>query len=88
VSFHPSIPSFRRSDIADPDKTRLEQPWIYEEPPPPLAESNVDEAPGPGLDGVQDSAPGYQTPPRENSGTGSNSTSSQVSLGDTHIWRE
>ncbi|KAK4044346.1 hypothetical protein C8A01DRAFT_31399 [Parachaetomium inaequale] len=89
----------RRASTVDEDREKglrfvnpslvvpLEQPWIYEDPPPPLVESDVDEAPGPGLGG-QDSAPGYETPPRGTGGTGSNSTSSQVSLGDTHIWRE
>ncbi|KAK4144829.1 uncharacterized protein C8A04DRAFT_27326 [Dichotomopilus funicola] len=74
----------------------LEQPWIYEDPPPPLVDTDTDEAPdqpphnsdnnrnnnnSPHYNGS-----GYQTPPR---GAGANSsTASSVSLGDTHIWRE
>ncbi|KAK4156648.1 hypothetical protein C8A00DRAFT_40942 [Chaetomidium leptoderma] len=63
----------------------LEQPWIYHDPPPALVESNPDDILGPGLD-LLDSNPGTETPPR---GTGpSSNSSSSVSLGDTHIWRD
>ncbi|KAL2135002.1 hypothetical protein VTI74DRAFT_10137 [Chaetomium olivicolor] len=87
----------RRGSTVDEDKEKglqfvnpslvvpLEQPWIYQDPPPPLVGSEAEDVLVPGLDG-QESQPGYETPPR---GTGvSSNSSSSVSLGDTHIWRD
>ena len=65
----------------------LEQPWIYEDPPPPLVDSDVDEVPDLGLDGLNGES-GYDTPPRRRVASSNNSESSSVSLGDTHIWRD
>ncbi|KAH6650439.1 hypothetical protein F5144DRAFT_556195 [Chaetomium tenue] len=60
----------------------LEQPWIYEEAPPPLLISDTGSLPG--------SDSGQGTPRRRSGGVGggSSNSSSSVSLGDTHIWRE
>ncbi|KAK4098574.1 DUF221-domain-containing protein [Parathielavia hyrcaniae] len=64
----------------------LEQPWIYQDPPPPLVDrDHDDDIPEPQVDS-QNSEPGSQTPPRR-AGT-STTSSSSVSLGDTHIWRD
>ena len=64
------------------DFDRLEQPWIYEEPPPLSVDSDSGSVPG--------SDPGQSTPRRQAGGVGggSSNSSSSVSLGDTHIWRE
>ncbi|KAL7629539.1 hypothetical protein AAE478_001060 [Parahypoxylon ruwenzoriense] len=61
----------------------LEQPWIYQDPPPILQGSPVDSNSGSvsGNDGSNGT-----TPPRVNSGPGS--VSSSFSLGDTHVWRD
>ncbi|KAK3300675.1 uncharacterized protein B0H64DRAFT_352313 [Chaetomium fimeti] len=60
----------------------LEQPWIYEDAPPPLVGSGAGSSPG--------NTPGRGTPTRGTGGIGggSSNSSSSVSLGDTHIWRE
>ncbi|KAL2193703.1 hypothetical protein P885DRAFT_80928 [Corynascus similis CBS 632.67] len=62
----------------------LEQPWIYDEPPPPLADSDSEDVRGPGADG-QTSQSGAQTP--LGGGIASSQSSSSFSLGDTHVWR-
>ncbi|KAK3393340.1 hypothetical protein B0H63DRAFT_425229 [Podospora didyma] len=82
----------------------LEQPWIYQDPPPPLSESDA----GDGLEfNVRGSEREYEpdttgagtssslrgpsrnaAPPRVGTGASSNSSATSVSLGDTHIWRE
>ncbi|KAI1739398.1 DUF221-domain-containing protein [Xylaria scruposa] len=59
----------------------LEQPWIYQDPPPPLSPEQYSTA---------DSLVRYEdqnfTTPEHNNTTAS--TSSSFSLGDTHVWRE
>ncbi|KAL2170787.1 hypothetical protein VTG60DRAFT_4442 [Thermothelomyces hinnuleus] len=87
----------RRTSTVDEDREKglrfvnpslvapLEQPWIYEEPPPPLADSDADDASGDGAD-VHEHQPGYQTPLA--GGVASSQSSSSFSLGDTHVWRE
>ncbi|KAL2021369.1 hypothetical protein VTK56DRAFT_7234 [Thermocarpiscus australiensis] len=69
----------------------LEQPWIYQDPPPPLVDPDVGDAPGP-IFNRQGGEHAYErslqgTEGGRASGASSNSSSS-VSLGDTHIWRE
>ncbi|KAK1757856.1 calcium permeable stress-gated cation channel 1 [Echria macrotheca] len=79
----------------------LVQPWIYKEPPPPLP-SSLETGDGLEYDGrgnnrgaeyeVQQpdvsapEAPGNNRPAR--GASASSNSSSSVSLGDTHIWRE
>ncbi|KAH6854070.1 hypothetical protein B0I37DRAFT_360997 [Chaetomium sp. MPI-CAGE-AT-0009] len=60
----------------------LEQPWIYQEAPPPLIISDTGSTPA--------STSGRNTPSRRAGGLGggSSNSSSSVSLGDTHIWRD
>ncbi|GAB1310685.1 Calcium permeable stress-gated cation channel 1 [Madurella fahalii] len=69
----------------------LEQPWIYQDPPPAQVsfEAN-DGASTPGSHQSGNSGgPGYATPPRnEGNSRASSNSSSVLSLGDTHIWRE
>ncbi|KAK7951370.1 uncharacterized protein PG986_007098 [Apiospora aurea] len=94
----------RRMSTIDEDKEKglrfvnpsmtapLEQPWVYQDPPPPLSPDesavafmddliDVDE----GVDDV-----GRRTPPSEVNGrnSGINSGSSSFSFGDTHVWRD
>ncbi|KAI5927844.1 hypothetical protein F4810DRAFT_288907 [Camillea tinctor] len=61
----------------------LEQPWIYEDPPPPLSppESLTSNAEVPNGSGSSRE----ETPERYNP---TESVSSSFSLGDTHVWRE
>ncbi|KAI0857918.1 DUF221-domain-containing protein [Xylaria cubensis] len=59
----------------------LEQPWIYQDPPPPLSPEEIS---------TTDSLVRYEdqdftTPEHNNTIV---STSSSLSLGDTHVWRE
>jgi calcium permeable stress-gated cation channel len=74
---------------------RLEQPWIYRDPPPPLVESETGDILEFDVRGSQRECENeYQ---QEASGSGANrdargatvssNSSSSVSLGDTHIWR-
>ncbi|KAH8890467.1 DUF221-domain-containing protein [Thozetella sp. PMI_491] len=62
----------------------LVQPWIYHDPPPLQSEGSESE------NGTNFSPPQLGPPAREdsaNAGAGGSTTSS-VSLGDTHIWRD
>ncbi|KAK4129091.1 DUF221-domain-containing protein [Parathielavia appendiculata] len=89
--------TLRRGSTVDEDREKglrfvnpslvcpLEQPWIYRDPPPPLVDRDDDGVSPPWVD-RQNSEPGYETPAR-GPGSSTNSSSS-VSLGDTHIWRE
>ncbi|KAK0624831.1 hypothetical protein B0T17DRAFT_590638 [Bombardia bombarda] len=69
----------------------LEQPWIYQDPPPPLTTSESESGdyryPQP-----EDAAPeiyGDETVgTRPGAASAASNSSSAVSLGDTHIWRE
>ncbi|KAI1384947.1 DUF221-domain-containing protein [Hypoxylon trugodes] len=87
----------RRMSTIDEDKEKgmrfinpslvvpLEQPWIYQDPPPPLEESSVDSSTG-SVNGNGDSR---ITTPLRNAGLGSGgSVASSFSLGDTHVWRD
>ncbi|KAL2154574.1 hypothetical protein VTH82DRAFT_3250 [Thermothelomyces myriococcoides] len=67
----------------------LEQPWVYEEPPPPLVSTDADDASGDAAEAETNEheyQPGYQTPLV--GGITSSQSSSSFSLGDTHVWRE
>ncbi|KAK3329903.1 hypothetical protein B0H66DRAFT_542322 [Apodospora peruviana] len=83
----------------------LEQPWIYQDPPPPLTESeNGGDNDDGGVNGLDDRdfEPGASTwvsrpaagdsstvkPAGGEGGTARTNSSSSVSLGDTHIWRD
>ncbi|OTA98191.1 hypothetical protein M426DRAFT_326190 [Hypoxylon sp. CI-4A] len=60
----------------------LEQPWVYEDPPPLIDESSSESNRG-SMNGSE----GYRgETPLSNDGLGS--VSSSFSLGDTHIWRD
>ncbi|KAJ8128981.1 hypothetical protein O1611_g4649 [Lasiodiplodia mahajangana] len=59
----------------------LEQPWIYQDPPPPLSPAESADAYTPNHTEDRD----IRTSQRYNTTV---STSSSLSLGDTHIWRE
>lgn len=61
----------------------LEQPWIYQDPPPPVEVSPTESNTG----SVSGNEEGIARIPR-NFSTGLGSVSSSFSLGDTHIWRE
>ncbi|KAI1764508.1 DUF221-domain-containing protein [Hypoxylon sp. FL1150] len=63
--------------------TPLEQPWVYQDPPPLLYESSTDSNTG-SVSGNNDS----RTPVARNDSNGLGSVSSSISLGDTHIWRD
>ncbi|KAI2463598.1 DUF221-domain-containing protein [Annulohypoxylon bovei var. microspora] len=61
----------------------LEQPWIYQDPPPLLSESSVDS----NTESVNGNGSSQAaTPPLNNNGLGS--VASSFSLGDTHVWRD
>nr|CDP22915.1 Putative protein of unknown function [Podospora anserina S mat+] len=82
----------------------LEQPWIYQDPPPPLTEENdslefaiggsegeYSYGAGPSIRSRRDETrvEGIATrPPGPGSGAASSNSSSSISLGDTHIWRQ
>ncbi|KAI0890152.1 DUF221-domain-containing protein [Annulohypoxylon maeteangense] len=61
----------------------LEQPWVYQDPPPLLENSSVDSNTG-SISGNGSSQ--AATPLRNNNGLGS--VASSFSLGDTHVWRD
>ncbi|KAK0731013.1 hypothetical protein B0H67DRAFT_528330 [Lasiosphaeris hirsuta] len=72
----------------------LQQPWIYKDPPPPLAESEAgddsprdSDAPASEREYEPEFQRGLGGGRASRAGTSSNSSSS-VSLGDTHIWRD
>jgi hypothetical protein len=65
---------------------RLERPWIYQEPPPPISdesEENGDVSASAGGNGNRGESSGVLT-----HRSTAESASSSLSLGDTHIWRE
>ncbi|KAK8049629.1 hypothetical protein PG994_011359 [Apiospora phragmitis] len=69
----------------------LEQPWVYQDPPPPLSPDESAVAFTDDLDdveGVDDVS--RRTPLNETNGrnSGINSGSSSFSFGDTHVWRD
>lgn len=85
----------RRMSTVDEDKEKgmkfvnpnliapLEQPWIYEDPPPLLYESSTDSN--------TESVSGNdvsRAPSGQNDSNGLGSVSSSFSLGDTHVWRD
>ncbi|XXG94199.1 hypothetical protein Hte_000452 [Hypoxylon texense] len=85
----------RRMSTVDEDKEKgmkfvnpnlvapLEQPWIYQDPPPLLYESSTDSN--------TESVSGNnvsRAPSTENDSNGLGSVSSSFSLGDTHVWRD
>ncbi|KAK6087272.1 hypothetical protein SCUP234_01903 [Seiridium cupressi] len=89
----------RRMSTVDEDKEKgmtfvnpslvmpLEQPWVYQDPPPPLLPEESTNIPyrddptnGAGNEGI--------VPSNENGLGTVRSESSSVSLGDTHIWRD
>ncbi|KAI1779545.1 DUF221-domain-containing protein [Hypoxylon cercidicola] len=85
----------RRMSTIDEDKEKgmkfvnpnlvapLEQPWVYQDPPPLPYESSTDSntASVSGNDG-------NRAPSERNDGNGLGSVSSSFSLGDTHVWRD
>lgn len=80
--------------LANAVPDRLEQPWIYKDPPPPLPESAVSD--GSEFD-PRGSEREYDHGPEVSAGaedrrsratSASRTSSSSVSLGDTHIWRD
>lgn len=92
----------RRMSTVDEDKEKgmqfiipslivpLEQPWIYQDPPPPLSaeeSTNVlySDTPDDGREGASEDP--IITPHSQN-GIITPSNSSSLSLGDTHIWRD
>ena len=95
----------RRLSTVDEDKEKglrfinpsmnapLEQPWVYQDPPPPLTPDesaitftddliDVEE----GVDDVGGGVPASEPNGRRNGGI--NSGSSSFSFGDTHVWRD
>jgi calcium permeable stress-gated cation channel len=71
-------------------RVSLEQPWIYKDPPPPVPDSEL----GDELEfDVRGGEREYESQPERNRETSnrapvSRTSSSSVSLGDTHIWRD
>ncbi len=94
----PHTPFFSLFSLSSLTLRRLEQPWIYQDAPPPLVESDIDDIPGliqglgrgSGSSSNNHSPPGggYETPPLLRGAETASNASSTVSLGDTHIWRE
>lgn len=93
----------RRMSTVDEDKEKgmkfinpslvvpLEQPWIYQDPPSPLAPEqsmNVPYSDTPETGNEPMSPDAEPTPQNENGIISSRSDTSSLSLGDTHIWRE
>ncbi|KAF3060905.1 Calcium permeable stress-gated cation channel 1 [Daldinia childiae] len=84
----------RRMSTIDEDKEKgmrfinpslvvpLEQPWVYQDPPPLLPESSVSSSTG----SVGENGSRREASLRSNDELGS--VSSSFSLGDTHIWRD
>ncbi|KAK8089005.1 hypothetical protein PG997_003966 [Apiospora hydei] len=70
----------------------LEQPWVYQDPPPPLSPDESAVAFMDDLIDVEEGVDdvGRRTPPSEANGrnSGINSGSSSFSFGDTHVWRD
>lgn len=85
----------RRMSTIDEDKEKgmkfinpnlvipLEQPWVYQDPPPLIYESTTDSNTE-SVSGNDES----RAPSAQNDGNGLGSVSSSFSLGDTHVWRE
>ncbi|KAJ0312460.1 hypothetical protein COL516b_001542 [Colletotrichum fioriniae] len=85
----PSQGLLRRGSTIDEDKekgltfanpsltSRLEEPWIYQDPPP--VHNNMDDD--------EESGPDTETPNAPEN-TASAASDSSMSLGDTHIWRQ
>ncbi|KAK8138547.1 hypothetical protein PG984_001927 [Apiospora sp. TS-2023a] len=105
-ALQPGMPTrlARRLSTVDEDKEKglqfinpsmnapLEQPWVYQDPPPPLSpeESAIEFADD--LIDVEEGVDGgvARTPHSETNGRngGINSGSSSFSFGDTHVWRD
>lgn len=71
---------------------RLEQPWIYQDPPPELPNESMyvpysDTAENDRTNGTPTPPNGTTTPLNGGNTPGNQSNSSSFSLGDTHIWR-
>ncbi|KAI8964825.1 DUF221-domain-containing protein [Daldinia sp. FL1419] len=64
--------------------TPLEQPWVYQDPPPLIIESSISS--GAGSVNGNGSRARSEASLRSNDGLGS--VSSSFSLGDTHVWRD
>jgi hypothetical protein len=65
----------------------LDQPWIYQEPPPTAGDGDDPEN-GQGRRRVADSGRDETATQRAGDIGVASSTSSSVSLGDTHVWRD
>ncbi|KAI1470051.1 DUF221-domain-containing protein [Daldinia caldariorum] len=60
----------------------LEQPWVYQDPPPPLGESSANSR----TSSTSGNGSRREASLRSNDGLGS--VASSFSLGDTHVWRD
>ncbi|KAI1806419.1 DUF221-domain-containing protein [Daldinia bambusicola] len=60
----------------------LEQPWVYQDPPPPLEESSANSR----TSSTSGNGSRREASLRSNDGLGS--VASSFSLGDTHVWRD
>jgi calcium permeable stress-gated cation channel len=88
----------RRMSTIDEDKEKgmrfvnpnlvrpLEQPWIYQDAPPPISPEESMSVPY--TDDPENDAANERPTPRSENGFGNRSDTSSLSLGDTHIWRD